>query len=75
MNDDERLVNEKEAARLLGYSTFWFQQARCYGGGPPYIKIKNFAVRYRLGDLRAWLRQNSVEVRPKPAARPAKGGL
>jgi predicted DNA-binding transcriptional regulator AlpA len=57
--DKDRYCNEKEAAHLTGLSKSWFQRKRWEGGGPPYSKIGN-SVRYKLGDLIAWLELNRV---------------
>ncbi len=56
MNDTGKLqvVNEKEAARLLGYSVKTLQNRRYLGLAPKFIKMGT-AVRYRLADLEAYL--------------------
>ncbi|MBX9720855.1 MAG: helix-turn-helix domain-containing protein [Candidatus Obscuribacterales bacterium] len=48
------LVNEKQAAEMMGLSISWFRQIRVTGGGPPFIKVGN-AVRYKVSDLESWL--------------------
>jgi predicted DNA-binding transcriptional regulator AlpA len=50
----DRLINETEAARFLGYSVRTLQNWRVRGGGPPYIKVSNRSIRYRRRDLIAW---------------------
>jgi len=52
-----KLLNEKEAAEIIGLSAAWLRAKRHFGGGPKYIKYagKNGAVRYRLEDLQDWL--------------------
>ena len=50
-------MDEKEAARMLGFSRAWMQYRRYHGGGPPFVKINNCAVRYRVADLEAWIEQ------------------
>lgn len=49
-----QLLNEIQAARMLGMSPAWVQRKRWSGGGPPFIKIDH-AVRYRLEDLEEWI--------------------
>ena len=58
--DENMLINDKEAARRVGVSVAWFQQKRTTGGGPPYIKIGK-SVRYRISDLNHWFALNKVE--------------
>jgi len=53
------MMNEKDAAKHLGMSVKWMQQARCYGHGPKYIKIGR-SVRYREEDLDAYLKYRTV---------------
>ena len=70
----ERFVNEREAAHITGYSRFWFQQKRCRGGGPPYMKINGHTVRYALSDLLDWMnshgvRHNTSQQRAEPRDR------
>lgn len=48
------LLNEKQAAPIVGMSRAWLQRKRWEGGGPPYIKYDR-AVRYRMEDLLAWV--------------------
>lgn len=52
-----RLMDEKEAARMLGFSRAWMQYRRYHGGGPPFVKINSHAVRYRMADIEAWVEQ------------------
>jgi hypothetical protein len=55
--DLEPLLTEKQAARLLGVSVFWLQKGRCYGYGPPFIRLTSprGAIRYRLCDLEEYI--------------------
>lgn len=48
------LISEKQLVELTGFTKTYFQKARTYGGGPPFIKIGR-TVRYRLEDVEAWL--------------------
>ena len=54
----ERLLTEKDAAKLTGFSVYWFQRKRWEGGGPPYVKFAR-AVRYKESDLVAWIEQHA----------------
>ncbi len=48
-----RLLTEKQAAEICGYSVYWFQRKRWAGGGPPYRKIGH-SVRYPEDELSKW---------------------
>lgn len=54
----EKLITEKEAARITGLSIAWFQRKRWEGGGPPYVKFDH-AVRYKESDLETWINAHS----------------
>lgn len=55
--DDEKYLTETQVARLLGISPRTLQAWRYRGGHTPqFIKVGR-AVRYRLGDVREWLRE------------------
>ena len=49
----ERLTN-REAANYLGLKAATLNKGRCYGDGPPFIKVGRL-VRYRKADLDAFL--------------------
>ena len=49
-----RLLNEKQAAPIVGMSVAWLQRKRWEGDGPPFVKFDR-AVRYRECDLNAWI--------------------
>lgn len=50
----DALLDEESAAEFLGYSKRALQNWRHRGGGPPYVRISERAVRYRRRDLIAW---------------------
>lgn len=58
-----RLLNEKEAAQLIGFSRSFLRQGRCYGDRqgrtptPPFIRVGRRAVRYDINALEAWMQQ------------------
>lgn len=57
MEADDRFLTETEVARHLGISPRTLQAWRYRGGHTPqFIKVGR-AVRYRLGDVKAWLRE------------------
>lgn len=57
--DDERLLDEHEAARLLGMSHRTLQRYRVFGGGPAYLKVGGRLVRYQRKSLMAWATQDA----------------
>jgi hypothetical protein len=50
----EALVKPREAAEILRLKCATLSWYRCNGGGPPYVKVGPKAIRYRMGDLRAY---------------------
>lgn len=51
-----RLLNTRETAQYCGFSKSTFEKWRCYGGGPPFIKVgASKTVRYSISDLDDWL--------------------
>ncbi|WP_093154564.1 helix-turn-helix transcriptional regulator [Thalassobaculum litoreum] len=61
----DQLIDEREAARFIGYSVRTLQNWRLRGGGPQYSKISKRSVRYRRRHLLAWadnaLRSNTSD--------------
>lgn len=53
-HDDDRLLTTDHLAALRQCSRSKIEKERLAGDGPPFIK-DGFAVRYRLGDYRAWV--------------------
>ena len=53
---DDDLVDTRTAAELLSRAAHSLENLRCSGGGPKFKQAtKGGAVRYRIGDLKAWL--------------------
>ena len=53
---NQRMLNEKEAAALLGVSVALVRKWRRLGKGPIYRKLGERAVRYASADLDDWLK-------------------
>jgi predicted DNA-binding transcriptional regulator AlpA len=53
--DDDQLLNTKQVGALLNMSTQWLEGARHRGNGPRFVVLGPRYVRYRRGDIRAWL--------------------
>ena len=52
---DERLLTRQEVEDTFGYPTKRFlEMAVIHGNGPPVVRFGR-TVRYRIGDLRAWI--------------------
>ncbi len=58
--DSDELVPDATAAKILGISKGTLPVWRHKGKGPRYVKIGS-SVRYRYGDLLAYIDQHSVE--------------
>lgn len=52
---DDQYLDENGAAALIGLSTSYLQKLRVRGGGPVFSRPAARAVRYRVGDLLAWM--------------------
>ena len=48
------MINEKVAAKFLGYSNRALQNWRVRGGGPKFVRVSSRSVRYRRRDLIGW---------------------
>lgn len=53
--DPDRLMNEVEAAQILGYTIRCLQNWRLRGGGPRFVKVSSRSIRYRRRDLNEWI--------------------
>lgn len=59
----DRLLNDREAAALLGLAVQTLRDWRCGGRVPlPFVKVGS-AVRYRLGDLVGFIAEHRVSPR------------
>lgn len=52
--DPDALLNQGQAASLIGVSERTLECWRWRGDGPPYVKISRRAVRYRRKDIQEW---------------------
>ena len=50
-----RLLRTQDAAKIVDLSPRTLESYRRNGGGPPYVKIRDRAVRYALRDLLTWV--------------------
>src|SRR5262249_2287794 len=59
IDDNDKMLNTRELAELLGVSTQWVEIERCKGSGPPFVRLGPRMVRYRRNAVRAWLKQRA----------------
>ena len=52
--NDDRLLSRSEVHSYFGVSQRFLEVSAVRGDGPPMVKIGR-SVRYRVGDLRAWI--------------------
>jgi predicted DNA-binding transcriptional regulator AlpA len=58
--DDDALLDTASTAIWLGVSHQWLELARNKGYGPRYIKVTSRIVRYRRGDILAYLKSRTI---------------
>jgi predicted DNA-binding transcriptional regulator AlpA len=51
----EKLLNEREAAELLGISPRTLEATRSRGDGPKFVKVTRHRIAYKPSELRAWV--------------------
>ncbi len=56
--DDDAMLTKREAAKLLGVSTSTLDRMRRAGTAPPSTRLPSGHLRFRKGDLRAWLTEH-----------------
>ncbi|MFA8386642.1 MAG: helix-turn-helix transcriptional regulator [Pelagibaca sp.] len=56
---DDRLLSRPEVQTYFGLTQRFLEVAAVKGNGPPFIKLGR-AVRYRVGDVRAWIEARRV---------------
>ena len=57
--DPNALLTTTEELRLLKVSPQWLEGARHRGFGPPFVRLSDRIVRYRLGSTIEWLRERT----------------
>ena len=62
-----RLLRAEDVAEITGLSVETLAQWRSQRRGIPFIKISRNVVRYRQGDLDAWLSERIVRVKQDPS--------
>lgn len=70
----DALLNQRQAASLIGVSERTLECWRWRGGGPPFVKISRRAVRYRRKDIDQWVGER-VQYSTSEELRPARPEL
>lgn len=60
-NDDLLSRDDIERETAKGITRRWLELAAHRGEGPPFIKLSRRSVRYRRGDLEAWLAARTIQ--------------
>jgi predicted DNA-binding transcriptional regulator AlpA len=73
-DNQDRLLTEAQLAELLGVSTRATQAWRYRrSDGPPFVKLSDRGrVRYRLGDVQAWIAARSRRSTSDPGQGPVR---
>lgn len=56
----DRWMNTEGAAEYTSFAASTLEKMRTYGGGPRFAKCGGRSIRYRQGDLDAWLAETMV---------------
>ena len=59
LGDNDDLLSTRAVAELLGVSTQWLEIGRCKNYGPSFVRVSPRMIRYRRGDVLAWLRERT----------------
>lgn len=62
------LIDEREAARFLGYTVRALQNWRVRNGGPRFVKVSGRSIRYRRRHLIEWADSKTVSHTSETAA-------
>lgn len=65
--NDDRLLSRNEVHSYFGLTQRFLEVSAVRGDGPPMVKIGR-SVRYRVGDLRAWIESCRVSTGSDMAA-------
>lgn len=60
LGHEDLLFNTQQVAEWLQVSRNWLEAGRSRGYGPPFVRIGR-RVRYRVGDVKAWLGRRQKE--------------
>jgi predicted DNA-binding transcriptional regulator AlpA len=63
----ERLIKERDVAKITGLSSGYLRILRTNKKGPPYIKL-GWSVRYKPSDVHAWQAKRELRKAARPKA-------
>lgn len=63
--DPEVRLTEAQLAKMLSVSVRHLRRLRKRAAGPPYERLGERLVRYRLGDVQVWLGERRIDPRPR----------
>jgi hypothetical protein len=66
VGSDDEMLSTPERATWFRCSTQWFEIGRSKGYGPPFVRLAPQVIRYKRGDVKAWLLP-SVSTRQPPS--------
>ena len=58
-HQSQKFLSTKQLAIVTGLSCSFFEKARCYGGGPAFVRMGG-RIRYRWEDCMTWIEANRV---------------
>src|SRR5690349_15819210 len=58
------LLSREQVEDMYGLWRRWLELAAWRGHGPPIVKISRRMVRYRVGDIEAWLSKHAGNLNP-----------
>lgn len=56
----QELLTERQAAEYIGLSARFLQARRSRGDSPPWVRISQTCVRYKVADLDDWITAHTV---------------
>ena len=62
--DEDRLLDSKEVADLLGFSVWFVKAHRTREPRIPFIRVGARCVRFRRSDIRAWVEALAAKKKP-----------
>lgn len=68
----ERFLTTEQAADLFGLSTRALEARRARGDGPPFVRLSQTCVRYRLSDLEKYAEERTFRSTAEEATAGAR---
>jgi predicted DNA-binding transcriptional regulator AlpA len=71
---DDDMLTRVELGKALHVSVRTVDRWIAEGTGPPYLRLPRGTLRWRWGDVRAWIEARRVEQEDRPPEPPCSGG-